>query len=210
LAAALLIALAGCGGPLAHTAEAYDASKVSSEQQASVRAAETEAADAARKSHDAEEQVPADEEALENAEKAVEQAEHALELAKARLEVEEVKGDGNERSDVEKAKSEVSKAERDLAVSEAQVELAEQELERSKLSAAEAKQAWLVALAKVEVEKSNAAGVTTDDAKANHEELTKQLAEAEAEHAAAKEKLAAVDRAVSEAQDGVNRAKSDN
>jgi hypothetical protein len=87
---------------------------------------------------------------------------------------------------------------------------AEKKLERSKRVAVEAKQAWLVALAKVEVAKSDAAGVTTDDAKANHEELTKQLAEAEADHAAAKEKLVAVDQAVSEAQDDVNKAKSDN
>ncbi|MEY4549969.1 MAG: hypothetical protein RL685_6164 [Pseudomonadota bacterium] len=210
LAAVLLLALAGCGGPLTHTAEAYDASKVNNEQRASVQAAETEAADAGRKLHEAEERVPAAEEAVENAEKDVERAEHAVELAKAKLDVEKVKGDGNERSDVEQAKSDLSKSERDLAVKEAEVELAEQKLERSKLAAVEAKQAWLVELAKVEIAKSEAAGVESAEAKENHTELTKQLAEVEVDHAAAKEKLASADQAVSEEQDAVNKAKSDN
>jgi len=209
LLAVALFAIAGCGGPLAHTAEAYDASKISSEQRQSVQKAEAEAAEAGRRSHDAEERVPADEEALKNAEKAVEEAEHAIELAKAQLDLEEVKADGNEPSNVEAAKSDVSKKKRDLAVNEAEVELAEQKLERSKLAAVEAKRAWLVALAKAELAKSDAAGVESADAKANHEELTTQLSEVEADHVAAKEKLTAADQAVNEARDGVNKAKSD-
>jgi predicted small lipoprotein YifL len=208
LVALLLLALAGCGGPLAYTADAYDASKVSSEQRRSVEAAESEAAEAARKSHETEEQVSVAEESLENAEQAVEHAEHAVALAKAQLGVEEVKDDGNERSNVAAAKTDVSRGERDLAVNEAEVVLAEQKLERSRSAAVEAKRAWLVALAKVEVAKSEAAGVESNEAKAHHSELTAQLAEAEADRAAAKEKLAAADQAVLEAQEGVNEAKA--
>jgi hypothetical protein len=210
LAASLLCwALAGCGGPLSHTADAYDASKISHERRRAVDGAESEAADAGRKLREAEDRVPVDEEAVENAERSVENAEHALELAKAELTVEEVKDDGDERSNVAGAESDVSQKQRDLAVNEAEVELAQQKLERSKLTAIEAKRAWLVALAKVEVAKSDAAGVDGADAQANHAELTTQLSEAEADYAAMKEKLAAADQAVAAAEDGVNKAKTD-
>jgi hypothetical protein len=209
-ASVLCLALAGCGGPLSHTADAYDASKVDNEQRRTVDAAESEAADAGRRMREAEDRVPVAAEALENAERSVENAEHALELAKAELTVEEVKDDGDERSNVAGAESDVSQKERDLAVSEAEVELAQQKLERSKLAAVDAKRAWLVALAKVEVAKSDAAGRADADAEASRAELATQLREAEADHAAMKEKLAAADQAVSAAEDGVNKAKTDN
>ena len=80
----LLLALSGCGGPLAYTAEAYDASKVSAEQRQAIEAAESEAADAGRRSREAEEKVPAHEEALEDAEAAAERAEYEVDLARPR------------------------------------------------------------------------------------------------------------------------------
>ena len=57
---------------------------------------------------------------------------------------------------------------------------------------------------------SEASGSDTPKKKENHSELTAQLTEVEAEQAKAKEQLADVERAVTEAQDEVNEAKSGN
>jgi hypothetical protein len=202
------LAALGCGGPLSVTAGPYNPSSVDAAEKAKVDQAEATAADAKKRSDDARAAIDVAKERAEAADKNVDDKDGALDIAKASLELEETKEGAGKGGQVASSKADVAAKTRELEIAEAEKDLAQTKITHSKASADEAEQAWLVALAELELAKHLATkgkGAEFDKLKAD---LEQQLSELRASHADAQKELAKAGQELGEAQNDLNKAKS--
>lgn len=198
LVAVLLSLATACGGPLSHTVKISEVPAESRDKMVSTR----EAARKAELERDAADDLVANtKKEIETAETDLKSKKSDLAIAREMLDLEEAKESADRSAEVNTAETRVDNAKIAVAVAEAQLDLSEELLDHRKNLAAQAKAAWLLALAQHEVAKMNE--VKSDDPakKELKAEIDAQLQDKQREFDAAKERSAESEEEVNEAKE---------